>query len=142
MAVPAGWIRGFANGHSHAFQRQLRGLVQRRDPSLNDSFWTWREKMYAISGTMDVNELENAARSCYIEMLEAGYTAVGEFHYVHHQANGESWVMVDHRSSSALHSYTLLFRSTLHSPLFHSFIYPRPTSRRQRGYIACHDEGR
>ena len=82
------WLPGIANAHSHAFQRLIRGRVQSCDPNRSDSFWTWREKMYAAVGGLDVAQLEDVARECYIECLEAGYTAVGEFHYVHHQPSG------------------------------------------------------
>jgi len=81
-------LPGFANVHSHAFQRLLRGAVQRRDPAREDSFWTWRERMYALATTLDLDGIEAAARLCYTECLEAGYTAVGEFHYLHNQAGG------------------------------------------------------
>jgi len=81
-------LPGVANVHSHAFQRALRGTVQSRDPSRADTFWTWRERMYALSGSLDLQQLETVARQCYAEGLAAGFTAVGEFHYVHHQPDG------------------------------------------------------
>ena len=84
----AGWLPGFANAHSHAFQRLLRGRVQRRDPLKQDTFWTWRESMYASANALSLDQLEAAARACYVECAEAGYSAVGEFHYVHHQPDG------------------------------------------------------
>jgi formimidoylglutamate deiminase len=78
----------FANAHSHAFQRRLRGLVQRGSPNLEggtaDSFWTWREGMYAVAAGLDLTAFEAAARETFAECLEAGYTAIGEFHYLHH----------------------------------------------------------
>jgi formimidoylglutamate deiminase len=84
-------IPGFANVHSHAFQRLLRGRVQKRDPSRPDTFWTWREAMYAVAGRLDLEGLEATARRTFIECLEAGYTAVGEFHYLHHRPDGGPW---------------------------------------------------
>lgn len=84
-------LDGFANVHSHAFQRLLRGTVQARDPSREDTFWTWRERMYALADRLDLDALEAAARLCYAECLEAGYTAVGEFHYLHHAPGGAPW---------------------------------------------------
>ena len=84
-------LPGFANVHSHAFQRGLRGAVQARDPSRTDTFWTWREQMYALAATLNLQRLEALTRACYAECLEAGYTAVGEFHYVHHGAGGQRW---------------------------------------------------
>ena len=84
-------LKGFANIHSHAFQRALRGRVQSRDPGRTDTFWTWREAMYRLAGTMDLDAIESVARLCYMECLEAGYTAVGEFHYLHHSPDGTPW---------------------------------------------------
>ncbi len=81
-------IPGFANAHSHAFQRALRGTVERRDPDRTDTFWTWRERMYALANRLDLQALEAVTRACYAECLEAGYTAIGEFHYVHHRPGG------------------------------------------------------
>src|SRR5690606_11079735 len=63
-------LPGFANVHSHAFQRLLRGDVQRRGPArTDDSFWTWREAMYALALTLDLDDLRAAARLCYAECL-------------------------------------------------------------------------
>lgn len=76
-------LPGLANVHSHIFQRALRGGVQRRDPAKTDSFWTWRETMYELAGRLNASDLERVARLGYAECLEAGYTAVGEFHYLH-----------------------------------------------------------
>lgn len=84
-------LPGFANVHSHAFQRLMRGEVQRRDPARADTFWTWRERMYAHANTLDLDALEAAARLVYVECLEGGYTAVGEFHYLHHSPSGAPW---------------------------------------------------
>ena len=81
-------IPGIANVHSHAFQRMLRGDVQTRDLNRDDTFWTWRERMYDLALSMTLDELEAAARLTYMECLESGYTAVGEFHYVHHDPTG------------------------------------------------------
>ena len=80
-----------ANVHSHAFQRYLRGRVQRRDLSRDDTFWTWRERMYDLALEMDLDALEAAARLTFVECLESGYTAIGEFHYVHHDRAGRPY---------------------------------------------------
>jgi formimidoylglutamate deiminase len=80
---------GFVNAHSHAFQRDLRGVVERvsaRQPS--DDFWTWREAMYAAAAAQDPNRIRVVATRCFTQMRNAGYTTVGEFHYVHHQPDG------------------------------------------------------
>ncbi len=80
---------GFVNDHSHAFQRGLRGAVERIDPSRpHDDFWTWRERMYALAYGLTPDSILEATRRCYEEMLCAGYTSVSEFHYVHHRPDG------------------------------------------------------
>ncbi|HEX2728473.1 MAG TPA: formimidoylglutamate deiminase [Rubrobacteraceae bacterium] len=80
---------GFVNDHSHAFQRGLRGLVERIDPGHPlDDFWTWRERMYDLAGTLTPDSIRKTSERCFREMLSAGYTSVTEFHYVHHQPDG------------------------------------------------------
>lgn len=75
---------GFANSHSHAFHRALRG----RTHAGAGDFWTWREQMYAIAERLEPESYFELALGVFGEMLEAGMTCVGEFHYVHHQADG------------------------------------------------------
>ena len=80
---------GFVNDHSHAFQRGLRGRVERVDPHHpHDDFWTWRERMYSMAEGLDPTSILEASRDCYREMLSCGYTSVTEFHYVHHRRDG------------------------------------------------------
>ena len=73
-------LPGLANAHSHAFQRALRGRTQRG----GGSFWTWREDMYALAGSLTPDDTHRLALGTYREMLRAGITCVGEFDYVHH----------------------------------------------------------
>ncbi|MEE2980923.1 MAG: formimidoylglutamate deiminase [Pseudomonadota bacterium] len=80
-------IPGMANLHSHAFQRAMAGLAERAGP-LDDSFWTWRQVMYGFVGRLSPDTKEAIAAQLYVEMLKAGYTAVGEFHYLHHGPDG------------------------------------------------------
>lgn len=83
-------VPGMPNLHSHAFQRAMAGLAEGRgDPQ--DSFWTWREVMYAFAGTVGPDELRAIATQLYVEMLKAGYTQVCEFHYLHHQPDGKPY---------------------------------------------------
>jgi formimidoylglutamate deiminase len=83
---------GIVNDHSHAFQRGLRGAVERIEPSRpRDDFWTWRERMYALAEGLSTDSIREASRRCYEEMLSAGYTSVTEFHYVHHRPDGMSY---------------------------------------------------
>jgi formimidoylglutamate deiminase len=82
-------LPGFVNAHSHAFQRCLRGAVERIDPAHpHDDFWTWREAMYAEAGRLDPDSAHAIALLAYREMRAAGYAAVGEFHYPHHRPDG------------------------------------------------------
>ncbi len=80
-------VAGVPNLHSHAFQYGMAGLAERRGPSA-DSFWSWREIMYKFALTMSPEQAEAVALRLYVDMLEAGFTRVGEFHYLHHDRDG------------------------------------------------------
>ncbi len=80
-------LPAMANLHSHAHQRAMAGLTERRGPT-DDSFWTWRALMYRLLSDIQPHHLDAIAALVYKEMLEAGYATVGEFHYLHHSANG------------------------------------------------------
>src|SRR5579872_1160314 len=80
-------VPGMPNVHSHAFQRALAGRLERAATQA-ESFWSWRRGMYDFVATLDPDALQAIAAQAYLEMLEAGYTAVGEFHYVHHDRDG------------------------------------------------------
>ncbi|KRD25346.1 N-formimino-L-glutamate deiminase [Acidovorax sp. Root267] len=93
-AAPAGTpvaagpvLPGMPNLHSHAFQRAFAGLTEYRGES-QDSFWSWRNLMYRFAARITPESLEAIATWLYVEMLEAGYTSVCEFHYVHHDQDG------------------------------------------------------
>ena len=83
-------IPGMLNLHSHAFQRGIAGLTEYRGQA-QDSFWSWRTLMYRFALRLDPALLEAIALWLYVEMLEAGYTSVCEFHYVHHDADGRPY---------------------------------------------------
>jgi formiminoglutamate deiminase len=83
-------LPGLPNLHSHAFQRGMAGLAERRGSSA-DSFWTWREAMYRFVDRMEPHHLAAIAAQAYVEMLEGGFTRVGEFHYVHHDPAGRPY---------------------------------------------------
>ncbi|MFZ1425706.1 MAG: formimidoylglutamate deiminase [Geminicoccaceae bacterium] len=80
-------LPGMPNLHSHAFQRGMAGLAERRGASA-DSFWTWREVMYRFLERMEPDDVEAVAAQLQVEMLETGFTRVGEFHYLHHGIDG------------------------------------------------------
>jgi len=83
-------IPGMPNLHSHAFQRAFAGLTEYR-AAAQDSFWSWRTLMYRFAARLDPAQVEAIATWLYAEMLEAGYTSVCEFHYVHHQGDGRPY---------------------------------------------------
>jgi formimidoylglutamate deiminase len=76
------------NLHSHAFQRAMAGLTETRGPDPSDSFWTWRRLMYRFLDRLTPDHVEAIATLVFMEMLEAGYAGVAEFHYLHHQPRG------------------------------------------------------
>ncbi len=80
-----------SNLHSHTFQRAMAGLAERRGPLEHDSFWTWRETMYRFLDELMPDEIEAIAALAFVEMLEAGFGAVAEFHYLHHQPGGAAY---------------------------------------------------
>ncbi|MBX3532650.1 MAG: formimidoylglutamate deiminase [Rhizobiaceae bacterium] len=77
-----------ANLHSHTFQRGMAGLAERRGPAGRDSFWTWRDTMYRFLDLLTPEDVEAIAAQAFIEMQKAGFCAVAEFHYLHHQPGG------------------------------------------------------
>ncbi|TIV31013.1 MAG: formimidoylglutamate deiminase, partial [Mesorhizobium sp.] len=86
-------LPGMPNLHSHAFQRGMAGLAELRGPSA-DSFWSWREVMYRFALSMTPDQVEAVAAQLYVEMLEAGFSRVGEFHYLHHDRDGQPYANV------------------------------------------------
>ena len=77
-----------SNLHSHTFQRAMAGLAERRGPHERDSFWTWREVMYRFLEILTPDDIEAVAAQAFMEMLEGGFSAVAEFHYLHNQPGG------------------------------------------------------
>ncbi|MEV0069426.1 MULTISPECIES: formimidoylglutamate deiminase [unclassified Amycolatopsis] len=80
-------LPGFANGHSHAFHRALRGRTHHE----RGTFWTWRERMYSLAARLDPDAYYRLARGVYAEMVLGGYTSIGEFHYLHHAPGGKPY---------------------------------------------------
>ncbi|GAA4885811.1 formimidoylglutamate deiminase [Saccharopolyspora cebuensis] len=91
-------VPGAANAHSHAFHRALRGAG---GPG---TFWTWRDRMYRLARRLDPDRYHRLARAAYAEMLLAGYTAVGEFHYVHHAPGGTRYADPNAMGEALLHA--------------------------------------
>ncbi|MEW6281246.1 MAG: formimidoylglutamate deiminase, partial [Candidatus Eremiobacterota bacterium] len=89
-------LPGAVNAHSHTFQRAIRGRTEYRQPGReSEDFWTWRERMYQAANRLSPEEVESVARLCFIEMLLAGITCVGEFHYLQHQPDGTPYAEPD-----------------------------------------------
>jgi formiminoglutamate deiminase len=86
--LPGLTVPGFANAHSHAFHRALRGTSH----SDGGTFWNWRERMYAVAATLTPDSYRELATAVFAEMVLAGYTVVGEFHYVHSEPDGTPYV--------------------------------------------------
>lgn len=91
-------VPGMANTHSHVFHRALRGRTQRE----RGSFWTWREQMYAVAARLDPETFHALARATFREMVAAGITTVGEFHYLHHRPDGSTYADPNEMSQALL----------------------------------------
>lgn len=90
-------LPALGNLHSHSFQRAMAGMTEFRTAG-RDSFWTWRELMYRFAQNIEPGEVEAIAALVFMEMLEAGYASVGEFHYLHHQKGGAPYAALDELS--------------------------------------------
>lgn len=90
------------NVHSHAFQRALAGLTERRGPNQQDSFWTWRQLMYRFLDQLRPDHIEAITAYVQMEMLEAGYATNVEFHYLHHQSNGTAYTRLAEMSERVI----------------------------------------
>lgn len=84
-------LPGLVNAHSHAFQRVIRGRTERRSQSTTDTFWTWRQQMYAAANRLSPEDIYVVSRMAFLEMALSGITAVGEFHYIHHAPDGSRY---------------------------------------------------
>ncbi len=87
VTLPGLVLPGFANAHSHAFHRALRGRTHGEE----GNFWTWRDGMYALAERLDPDAYRALATAVFAEMVLSGYTVVGEFHYLHHRAAGRPY---------------------------------------------------
>ncbi|AYY11894.1 formimidoylglutamate deiminase [Actinobacteria bacterium YIM 96077] len=100
VRLPGVTFPGFANAHSHAFHRALRG----RTHGDGGTFWTWRNAMYALAERLTPDTYYALARAVYAEMALAGFTAVGEFHYLHHAPDGASYANPNAMGSALAHA--------------------------------------
>lgn len=112
-------IPGMPNLHSHAFQRAMAGLTEMRGPG-EDSFWTWRKQMYAFVERIDPGQAHDIAAQAYVEMLRAGYTTVGEFHYLHHQPDGNAYPNPAEMSDSVIAAASETGIAMTHLPVLYT----------------------
>lgn len=126
-------LPGLASAHSHAFQRALRGRAQRRG---GGSFWSWRGLMYELASSLDPETIHAISRYAFVELAQAGVTAVGEFHYVHHQPDGtpygERTALADAVIRAALDAG---IRVTLLRVLYHRAGHDRALEPTQRRFV-------
>ncbi|MAU47784.1 MAG: formimidoylglutamate deiminase [Yangia sp.] len=133
-------LPGASNLHSHAFQRGFAGLTEARGPG-RDSFWTWREMMYRFALRLDPDGAEAMAAMAQVEMLEAGYTRVGEFHYLHHDCDGRAYANPAEMSARIFAAAEDTGIALTHLPVFyaHGGFGPAPASDGQRRFLHDRD---
>ncbi len=129
-------IPGMPNLHSHAFQRAMAGLAERAGPS-EDSFWTWREAMYGFVRRLTPEAAEAIAALLYMEMAKQGYTAVAEFHYLHHDRDGRPYADRAEMSRRILAAADTAGIGLTHLPVLyaHSGFGGKPPSDGQKRFI-------
>ncbi|KAB2543028.1 N-formimino-L-glutamate deiminase [Salipiger aestuarii] len=129
-------LPGGQNLHSHAFQRGFAGLAETRGPG-QDSFWTWRDMMYRFALILDPDDAQAIAEMAYAEMLEAGYTRVGEFHYLHHRPDGAPYDDPAEMSARIFAAARATGIALTHLPVFyaHGGFGRAPASRGQRRFL-------
>lgn len=124
-------LPGLANTHSHAFHRALRGRTQRE----RGTFWTWRDQMYAVAERLDPDTYFTLAKATYAEMLAAGITCVGEFHYLHHQPDGTAYADPNEMTAALVAAAGQVgIRITLLDTLYLSGGFGEPLTGVQRRY--------
>jgi formiminoglutamate deiminase len=112
-------LPGLPNLHSHAFQRGMAGLAEIRGPA-GDSFWTWREIMYRFVDRLSPDDLSAIAALAYVEMLESGFTRVGEFHYLHHGTDGSGFDNPAEMSLAIIEAAAQTGIALTHLPVFYA----------------------
>ena len=134
-------LPGLGNGHSHGFQRAMAGLTEWKDAAAA-SFWTWRDTMYRFLECIGPDELEAVTAQAYVEMLEAGFTRVGEFHYLHHDTSGREYADIGEMAArvAAAASDTGIALTLL--PVFyaHAGFGGAPPAAGQRRFICSLDQ--
>ena len=119
-AVADTLLPALANLHSHCFQRAMAGMTEVRAAG-RDSFWTWRELMYRFIDRITPEQFEAIAALVFVEMQEAGYASVGEFHYVHHQRNGVPFADMAELSNRVFAAAAATGIGLTHLPVLYSY---------------------
>jgi formimidoylglutamate deiminase len=133
-------LPGMPNLHSHAFQRAMAGLTEYRSHT-QDSFWSWRTLMYQFAAQLGPAQLEAIATALYVEMLEAGFTSVCEFHYLHHDAQGQAYADAAEMSLALLRAAQRTGMGMTLLPVFYqtSGFGGSPASQGQRRFLHSTD---
>ena len=134
-------LPALGNLHSHAFQRGMAGLAERRGPR-HDSFWTWREVMYRFLAAMTPDDVEAVAAQAYVEMLEAGFSRVGEFHYLHHDPAGQPYANIGEMAERIVAAATSTGIGMTLLPVFyaHGGFGAQPPSEGQKRFVSGLDD--
>lgn len=138
-------IPGMSNLHSHAFQRGFAGMTESRadgSSGSNDSFWTWRKIMYQFVDNITADQAAIIAKQLYIEMLQSGYTSVGEFHYLHHDTDGNLYDDPAEMSHSVINAARDVGIAITHLPVYYRYsgFNNKPATTGQRRFIHQPDE--
>ena len=128
-------IPGMNNVHSHVFQRAMAGMAERRASA--DNFWGWRDQAYRIAARTDPDSLRAVAALAQIEMLECGFTRVGEFHYLHHDRDGRPYSDLANMSRALFDAAAESGIALTHLPVFyaHSDFGGAPPEFGQRRFV-------
>jgi formimidoylglutamate deiminase len=113
-------LPALSNLHSHSFQRAMAGMTEVRAKG-RDSFWTWRELMYRFVNRITAEQIEAIAAQVFMEMQQAGYAAVGEFHYVHHQQGGAPYADIAELSTRIYAAAHATGIGLTHLPVLYSY---------------------
>ncbi|MEP2716520.1 formimidoylglutamate deiminase [Pseudophaeobacter sp.] len=113
-------LPALANLHSHSFQRAMAGMTEYRMAG-RDSFWTWRDLMYRFTAHLTPEQIEAIAALVFLEMQEAGYASVGEFHYLHHQKNGTPYDNLSEHSDRIMAAASQTGIGLTHLPVLYSY---------------------
>jgi formimidoylglutamate deiminase len=130
-------LPGMANVHSHAFQYAMAGMTESASPERCDNFWTWRELMYAFANALTPEQVETIAQALYIELLKHGYTAVGEFHYLHNIPGGKPYSVAAELSDRVISAAQATGIHLTHLPVLYesSDFGGVPATERQRRFV-------